>query len=204
MKWRWVTNWIVLTLCVEVWSGVGVLSEGREHWKSSASRNHMLIRSLSSKPIHLFGYLQTQYPRSAWYNTNDALFKMVMRQNSLITHYTTTESGCPSRNERIARTSVAYCRPSNNGIKWSRSLSVGSEIQPSIGMALSTACQLLNIDWDNNPLTFMEYVTHGTVVYNHDFAQVWFDVTEVLDVCAVTCRTMLTIISCWEIWSLNF
>jgi hypothetical protein len=48
---------------------------------------------------------------------NDALPKMVMRQNFLIKHYAATESGCPSRNERIARTSVAYCRPSNNGIK---------------------------------------------------------------------------------------
>jgi hypothetical protein len=43
----------------------------------------------------------------------------------------------PPRSARKARTSVTYCKPSNNGTKCRRSLSVGSLIQPSIGIALS-------------------------------------------------------------------
>jgi hypothetical protein len=50
----------------------------------------------------------------------------------------------PRRRDRSARTSVTYCIASRMGIKWRRSLSVGSLIQPSIGIALSlevTWCQ---------------------------------------------------------------
>jgi hypothetical protein len=43
----------------------------------------------------------------------------------------------PRRNASNARTSVTYCSASNIGTKCSRSLSVGSLIQPSIGTALS-------------------------------------------------------------------
>ena len=43
----------------------------------------------------------------------------------------------PIRRASNARTSVAYCRPSSKGIRCNRWLSVGSLIQPSIGMALS-------------------------------------------------------------------
>jgi hypothetical protein len=51
--------------------------------------------------------------------------------------YHVLRSACPSRNARRARTSVTYCRPSRRGTRCKRSLSVGSLIQPSIGIALS-------------------------------------------------------------------
>lgn len=43
----------------------------------------------------------------------------------------------PLRSASSARTSVAYCNASSMGIKCIRSVSVGSLIHPSIGMALS-------------------------------------------------------------------
>ena len=43
----------------------------------------------------------------------------------------------PRRSARRARTSVTYCRPSRIGMRFRRSLSVGSLIQPSMGIALS-------------------------------------------------------------------
>jgi len=47
-------------------------------------------------------------------------------------------SASPLRSARSARTSVTYCNASRIGMRWSRPLSVGSLIQPSIGMALSS------------------------------------------------------------------
>ena len=47
-------------------------------------------------------------------------------------------SASPLRNASRARTSVTYCSPSKIGMRCKRSLSVGSLIQPSIGIALST------------------------------------------------------------------
>jgi hypothetical protein len=46
-------------------------------------------------------------------------------------------SSSPRRSANRARTSVTYCKASNMGTRWSRPLSVGSLIQPSIGTALS-------------------------------------------------------------------
>ena len=46
-------------------------------------------------------------------------------------------SDSPRRKARRARTSVTYCKASNIGTKCRRSLSVGSLIQPSMGIALS-------------------------------------------------------------------
>lgn len=43
----------------------------------------------------------------------------------------------PIRSDKKALTSVAYWRASNKGIKCRRSISVGSLIQPSMGIALS-------------------------------------------------------------------
>lgn len=61
--------------------------------------------------------------------------------NVQIDSYAAT-SASPRRRANRARTSVTYCSASSMGIRWSRSLSVGSLIQPSIGMALSaSACQ---------------------------------------------------------------
>lgn len=45
---------------------------------------------------------------------------------------------CPCRKANKARTSVQYCRPSSRGIRCRSSLSVGSLIHPSMGIALST------------------------------------------------------------------
>jgi hypothetical protein len=47
------------------------------------------------------------------------------------------DAGMPSRSASSARTSVAYCKPSSSGMRCSKSWSVGSLIQPSMGMALS-------------------------------------------------------------------
>ena len=46
-------------------------------------------------------------------------------------------SASPLLSASNARTSVTYCSASSRGIKCSKSLSVGSLIQPSIGIALS-------------------------------------------------------------------
>ena len=49
-------------------------------------------------------------------------------------------SASPLLSANNALTSDTYCNASNRGIKCSKSLSVGSLIQPSMGMALSGAC----------------------------------------------------------------
>ena len=54
-------------------------------------------------------------------------------------------SASPLRNARSARTSVTYCKASSMGMRWRRSLSVGSLIQPSIGIALSTK----KLEWNS-------------------------------------------------------
>lgn len=86
-------------------------------------------------------------------------------------------SASPLRSARSARTSVTYCNASSMGMRWRRSLSVGSFIQPSIGIALSRSrklerytrlrrCCLMRC----SKLTFVENVTHGTIVKYHHFA----------------------------------
>ena len=47
----------------------------------------------------------------------------------------------PARNASKLRTSPTNLSACKKGIKWSRSLSVGSDIQPSIGIAFSWQCQ---------------------------------------------------------------
>lgn len=60
--------------------------------------------------------------------------------NRSITLTLHARSACPSRKASNARTSVTYCNPSSRGTRCSRSLSVGSLIQPSMGIALSVSC----------------------------------------------------------------
>ncbi len=56
-----------------------------------------------------------------------------------------------------------------------RSLSVGSLIQPSMGIALSTFNQSENyLGVLNNNFTFMKYVTQRAIIKYHDPAQVRF------------------------------
>lgn len=71
---------------------------------------------------------------------------LLEKQNSLYTYMphsigTNAKSDyvsvSPRRNASSARTSVTYCNASSIGIKCKRPLSVGSLIQPSMGMALS-------------------------------------------------------------------
>lgn len=50
----------------------------------------------------------------------------------------------------------------------------------------------------------MEYIAHRTVVENHDFAQIGFDLCQVLDVCAIAKSAMLTIVSAAEIFTFAF
>lgn len=45
---------------------------------------------------------------------------------------------CPCLSANSALTSVTYCSPSRRGIRYINSLSVGSLIQPSMGIALSS------------------------------------------------------------------
>ena len=81
------------------------------------------------------------------------------------------DAGMPSRSASSARTSVTYCKPSSSGIRCSRSWSVGSLIQPSMGMALSgitVSIGCLGSHWAGADLTWMENVAQGAVVKNHD------------------------------------
>ena len=43
-------------------------------------------------------------------------------------------------------------------------------------------------------LTFVQNVAHGAVVQDHDLAQVWLYLAEILDVCAVPKGAMLTVV----------
>ena len=54
--------------------------------------------------------------------------------------------GSPIRRPKTARTSVRYCKLSSIGIRCSKWLSVGSLIQPSMGMALSVQITQVKLD----------------------------------------------------------
>ena len=87
----------------------------------------------------------------------------------IVRHIHCEASTSPLRNARRARTSVTYCSASRTGIRCRRSLSVGSLIQPSMGIALSTI-KMLDVDllfWGSS-LTFMEYIAQRAVIKYHD------------------------------------
>ena len=50
----------------------------------------------------------------------------------------------------------------------------------------------------------MEYIAHRTVVENHDFAQIGFDLCQVLDVCAIAERAVLAVVSAAKVFSFAF
>ena len=116
------------------------------------------------------------------------------------------DAGMPSRSASSARTSVTYCKPSSSGIRCSRSWSVGSLIQPSMGMALSgitisTGC--LGSHWAGADLTWMENVAQGAVVKNHDLAEIGLNLSKVLDVSPVTNSAVLSIVSACKVLALH-
>lgn len=88
-------------------------------------------------------YSITKNPKSwkAYYTSfapqNEEVSTQIAQHNALKKKDDHARSACPSRNAKRARTSVTYCKPSSKGTRCKRSLSVGSLIQPSIGMALS-------------------------------------------------------------------
>ena len=49
----------------------------------------------------------------------------------------------------------------------------------------------------------MEDITHRAVIQYHDFAEVRFHLAQVLDVCAVTERAMLTVLSSAKVLALT-
>jgi hypothetical protein len=52
-------------------------------------------------------------------------------------------------------------------------------------------------------LTFMENIAHGTIVQNHDFAEIRFDAGQVLDVRALPERAVLAVIPAHEVFPLQ-
>jgi hypothetical protein len=52
--------------------------------------------------------------------------------------------------------------------------------------------------------TFMKNVAHGAIVYNHNFAQVWLDLSQVFDVCPIPESAMLPIIPPSKVFALYF
>lgn len=68
-----------------------------------------------------------------------------------------------------------------------------------MGIALSVNVRPTHSPDGVDQLTFVEYVAHRAVVQDHDPAEIWLDLTEVLDVCAVPKRTVLTIVPSTEI-----
>ena len=80
----------------------------------------------------------------------------------------------PRLSAKSALTSVTYCRPSSKGIRCSRSLSVGSLIHPSIGIALSGEKNYQNIICRNKALvvvlklTLVKYVAQRAIIQYHD------------------------------------
>lgn len=105
-------------------------------------------------------------------------------------------AGMPRRSASNARTSVTYCKPSNSGIRCSKSWSVGSLIQPSMGIALSihiSAQSAFGASWSEN-LTWMENVTKGAVIKYHYLAQIRLDLSKILDVSPVANCAMLPVV----------
>ena len=50
----------------------------------------------------------------------------------------------------------------------------------------------------------MENVAHGAIINDHDFAQVWLHLCQVLDVCTVSKRAVLSIVPSCEVLALHF
>lgn len=50
----------------------------------------------------------------------------------------------------------------------------------------------------------MENIAHGAVVKNHDFAQVRFDLRQILDVCAIAKCAVLAVVSAAKVFAFTF
>ena len=89
-------------------------------------------------------------------------------------------------------------------------MSVGSLIQPSMGIALSESSvrEILETKtkWNAELTThtLMKYVTHWTIIQNHNFAQIRFNARQVLDVRPIPKRTVLAIVPTNEKFPLLF
>lgn len=87
-----------------------------------------------------------------------------------------------------------------------RSLSVGSLIQPSIGIALSVddvrkySYEMVN---RNARQTLVKYVAHGAVVNYHDLAQIGLHLAQIFNVSIISECTMLPIVSADEVLALQ-
>lgn len=52
-------------------------------------------------------------------------------------------------------------------------------------------------------LTWVEHITQGAVIKNHDFAKIWLHLSEILDVSPVAKRAVLSVVSSGEVLALN-
>lgn len=52
-------------------------------------------------------------------------------------------------------------------------------------------------------LTFVKNVAHGTVVQDHDFAEVRLDLSKILDVCAIAESAVLAIVAASKVLALD-
>jgi hypothetical protein len=50
----------------------------------------------------------------------------------------------------------------------------------------------------------VENIAHGTVIQDHDFAQVGFDLCQILDVCAIAKCAVLAVVSAAKVFPLAF
>jgi hypothetical protein len=50
----------------------------------------------------------------------------------------------------------------------------------------------------------VENIAHGTVVEDHDFTQVGFDLCQILDVCAIAKCAVLAVVSAAEVFAFAF
>jgi hypothetical protein len=105
---------------------------------------------------------------------------------------------CPVRKPNKLRTSLTNLRARKKGIRCNRSLSVGSEIQPSIGIAFAVISTTLQ-----RAGTFVPGITNGRVIENTNFSHILFNNGEIFDVCSVFDRAVLSIISCFKKLSLG-
>ena len=56
---------------------------------------------------------------------------------------------------------------------------------------------------DEGALTFVEDVAHGTVIQDHDFAEVRLYLREILDICAVAKRAVLAVVAASKVLALD-
>lgn len=111
--------------------------------------------------------------------------------------------GNPCRKASNARTSVTYCSPSSKLTRCSSSWSVGSDIQPSMGRALSAISIVSRTSKHDTTHhsriaqgshTFVENITHGRIIQNHHPRQIRLHSTQILDIRPVPESAMLPII----------